>query len=74
MGKLTERLIEPHSLVNSGLRWHVRAYSADTYDFRDFVLSRFASAQSTGETAESDPVYDDDWVETVALQLAPIPS
>jgi len=35
------RIIEPHSLINTGLRWHVRAYSEDTYDFRDFCLSRF---------------------------------
>ena len=69
-----ERVIEPHSLVNAGLRWHVRAYNADTYDFRDFVLSRFVAARVTGETAESDPEYDDDWVEMVTLRLAPHPN
>ncbi|MEQ1662639.1 MAG: WYL domain-containing protein [Thiobacillus sp.] len=65
------RLIEPHTLVNTGLRWHVRAYSHDTFDFRDFVLSRFEAAECQEMLAESGLPYDDDWVETVALRLAP---
>jgi len=68
-----ERTLEPHSLVNTGLRWHVRAYSDETYDFRDFVLSRFEKANCLDELAESNQQYDDDWVETVNLQLSPHP-
>ena len=68
-----ERGLEPHSLVNTGLRWHVRAYSEETYDFRDFVLSRFVSATCLDELAESNQQYDDDWVESVTLQLSPHP-
>lgn len=67
------RILEPHSLVNTGLRWHIRAYNEETYDFRDFVLSRFADAQLLPEAAESSPQYDDDWMEMVALQLVPHP-
>jgi hypothetical protein len=65
------RIIEPHTLVNTGLRWHVRAYSEDTCDFRDFVLSRFVAARCLDDPAESGEPYDDDWVETVNLVLAP---
>ena len=68
-----QRILEPHSLVNTGLRWHVRAYSEDTYDFRDFVLSRFVEAKCLDELAESSMQYDDDWMETVVLQLSPHP-
>jgi hypothetical protein len=68
-----QRRLEPHSLVNTGLRWHVRAYSEDTYDFRDFVLSRFVAAECLDELAESNQQYDDDWVETVTLKLSPHP-
>ena len=68
------RIIEPHSLINTGLRWHVRAYSEDTYDFRDFVLSRVQQAQQLSEKAESNPVYDDDWCEPIILQLSPHPN
>ena len=67
------RILEPHSLVNTGLRWHVRAYSEDTYDFRDFVLSRFVEAKRLDEPAESSVNYDDDWTEVVTLQLTPHP-
>jgi len=68
------RIIEPHSLINTGLRWHVRAYSQDSYDFRDFVLSRFVAAEILDEDAESSIEYDDDWVEPITLKLAPHPN
>lgn len=67
------RIIEPHSLVNSGLRWHVRAYNERNYDFRDFVLSRISLARLLDTPAESSAMYDDDWVETTLLQLTPHP-
>ncbi|MGD8999574.1 MAG: WYL domain-containing protein [Granulosicoccaceae bacterium] len=67
------RIIEPHALINTDLRWHVRAYSHDTYDFRDFVLSRFVAAEVLPEDAESSPEYDDDWVEMITLRLSPHP-
>jgi hypothetical protein len=68
-----QRIIEPHALVNTGFRWHVRAYNEETFDFRDFVLSRFEDAQCLEEAAESSAQYDDDWVEIITLQLAPHP-
>ena len=68
-----ERIIEPHALVNTGFRWHVRAYNEDTFDFRDFVLSRFEDATCLEQIAESSAQYDDDWVEIINLQLAPHP-
>jgi len=68
------RIIEPHALVSNGLRWHVRAYNHDTYDFRDFVLSRFTSAQQLSAPAESSQGYDDEWMEYINLQLQPHPA
>jgi hypothetical protein len=65
------RIIEPHSLINNGLRWHVRAYNEQTFDFRDFVLSRFVAARVLDDEAESSQQYDDDWMETVTLKLTP---
>ncbi len=69
-----ERVIEPHALVNTGFRWHVRAYNEDTFDFRDFVLSRFEDAMCLEQLAESSAQYDDDWVEIITLQLATHPN
>ena len=66
-----ERMLEPHSLVNTGIRWHVRAYNEETCDFRDFVLSRMVEAACLDTPAESSMQYDDDWVESVSLILAP---
>ncbi len=69
-----KRIIEPHSLVNTGFRWHVRAYNEDTFDFRDFVLSRFVSAECLDNDAESSAQYDDDWSEIISLKLSPHPN
>ena len=68
------RIIEPHALINNGLRWHIRAYSHDTYDFRDFVLSRIDQAECLNTNAESSPDYDDDWTEMIELQLQAHPN
>jgi hypothetical protein len=67
------RVIEPHSLAHNGLRWHVRAYSQETFDFRDFVLSRIAKAQQLEEAAESSAEFDEEWVESLTLELTPHP-
>lgn len=67
------RTIEPHAIVNTGLRWHARAYNEQHFDFRDFVLSRILEAELINEPAESGADHDEDWVETLALELAPHP-
>lgn len=66
-----DRIVEPHTLVDTGLRWHMRAYQEASYDFRDFVLSRINEAECLDAPAESNMQYDDDWVEYVNLRLAP---
>ena len=66
-----DRIVEPHTLVDTGLRWHMRAYQETSYDFRDFVLSRISEAECLDTPAESNMQYDDDWVEYVSLRLAP---
>jgi len=47
------RLIAPHTLVFSGMRWHVRAFCEKNGDYRDFVLSRFRG--------ELEPLGKSDW-------------
>ena len=68
-----QRIIEPHAIINTGLRWHVRAYNEETFDFRDFVLSRISSATIQKDDAESSSEFDDNWVEMVTVQLTPHP-
>lgn len=68
------RTIEPHSLVNTGLRWHVRAYNEESFDFRDFVLSRITQARLLNQSAESNAQFDEDWSDSITLTLAPHPA
>ncbi len=67
------RIIEPHSLCHNGLRWHIRAYNEETFDFRDFVLSRIEAAQMVDTPSESSSEFDEEWTETLTLELAPHP-
>ena len=36
----SERVIVPFALVDTGLRWHVRAFDRKSGEFRDFVVTR----------------------------------
>ncbi|GAC15837.1 WYL domain-containing transcriptional regulator [Aliiglaciecola lipolytica] len=48
------RIIVPHSIVHSGMRWHVRAYCEKNQDYRDFVLTRFyGTPEPLGKSKQS---------------------
>jgi hypothetical protein len=71
----TERAIVPHSIVNNGHRWHVRAYDRKRNCFRDFVCSRFTHLQALSgpvHVHEASP-YDEQWQRLVKLVLIPHP-
>jgi predicted DNA-binding transcriptional regulator YafY len=71
----TQREIVPHALVDTGVRWHVRAYDRRRSRFADFVLTRISAtallpgAIRFGEDRES----DDQWMRHVTLELVPHP-
>lgn len=70
------REIVPHSLVNTGLRWHARAYCRTHREFRDFVLTRITSveeAQGEIDSAVESLVHDHQWNRQVVLELIPHP-
>ena len=75
------REIIPHALVDSGLRWHVRAYDRTKGEFRDLVLTRMekvvpvkantpAAQLLTHEVAAA----DEQWQRWIDLVLVPHPS
>ncbi|WJG08564.1 WYL domain-containing protein [Aliiglaciecola sp. LCG003] len=72
----SSRVIVPHSIVNNGHRWHVRAYDRKHQSFRDFVCTRFiqitslASDMHKGEGRE----HDSQWNQQVELVLVAHPS
>ncbi|MBF6650092.1 WYL domain-containing protein [Methylobacter sp. BlB1] len=65
--------LEPHTLVFNGFRWHIRAFSREHEDYRDFVLARFISTPELGENAASGVNDDVDWNRFDTLILTPHP-
>lgn len=71
----TERALVPHSIINNGHRWHVRAYDRKRNRFRDFVSTRFSFVdviQGPVHTHEASP-YDQQWQQIVDIVLVPHP-
>ena len=74
LSKKTRQLVlEPHTLVFNGFRWHIRAYSHEHSDYRDFVLARFISEPELTESAAYFIENDDDWNHFETLIIAPHP-
>lgn len=65
------RIIAPHTLVCTPLRWHVRAYCEKNRDFRDFVLSRFRGINGIEGDAEMTKAQDERWNSTIDIVLVP---
>ncbi|MFT6283872.1 MAG: hypothetical protein ACJAXM_000331 [Arenicella sp.] len=71
----TERALVPHSIINNGHRWHVRAYDRKRNCFRDFVSTRFTFVdliQGSVHVHEASP-YDQQWQQIVDIVLVPHP-
>ncbi len=68
------RELVPHSIVDNGLRWHVRAYDRKSNSFRDFVLTRISKVtiKSTPDSHER-AEHDTEWQRVLPLQLVPHP-
>lgn len=67
------RIIAPHTFVNSGLRWHLRAWCEKSKEFRDFVLSRFCGTPELETKTENTQEKDAAWNTLVTLVLQPDP-
>lgn len=66
------RTIEPHTLVYSGQRWHVRGWCEHRRQFRDFPLSRFrGTPEILPERCRHGEQQDEDWNRTVTVELRP---
>lgn len=77
----SEREIVPLALVDSGLRWHVRAYDRTRCEFRDLVLTRMdniievrADAGSHAIQAHEQLSADEQWQHIVHIELLPHPA
>ena len=70
-----KRIIVPHSLVDSGLRWHVRAFDRTKGHFRDLVLTRMEDVRALEDCSPPVPqeliAADTQWNRMFTLTLIP---
>ncbi|GAA5789574.1 MULTISPECIES: WYL domain-containing protein [Gammaproteobacteria] len=72
----TTREIVPHTLVDNGLRWHVRGFDRKHGEFRDFVLTRIKTTVVLEGSMLSEAeleTQDRQWNRFVELELVPHP-
>lgn len=69
----TELVLSPHTLVFSGFRWHVRAFSDTHGEFRDFVLARVRGTPVVLGTPSVGLEGDVLWNTEVGVQVLPHP-
>lgn len=65
------RVMAPHTLVCTGMRWHVRAYCEKNRGYRDFVLSRFRGEPDLIDESEHGREQDAAWNAPVKVILEP---
>lgn len=65
------RVIVPHSFVETGARWHLRAYCEKHAQYRDFVLSRFRGQPQIMDKSSHDKTGDKAWNTQIQLILQP---
>lgn len=72
----TEREIVPFALIDTGLRWHVRAFDRKQEKFRDFVITRIQDpvVLTNRQVAEHEKSEQDiQWTRIVEVVLVPHP-
>jgi predicted DNA-binding transcriptional regulator YafY len=67
------RIIVPHTLVHTGLRWHVRAWCEKNQEYRDFVLSRFRDIPQIMDESVHGIAGDVDWNTQITIRIVPDP-
>ena len=67
------RIIVPHTLVYSGLRWHVRAWCEKNAEYRDFVLSRFRGIPDIMDESKHGAESDTEWNTHITVRIVPDP-
>jgi hypothetical protein len=74
------RELAPHSIVDNGLRWHVRAFDRKSSSFRDFVLTRISKVKLLDDSDDKTPKQHEDkledhqWQRIMPLQLISHPN
>lgn len=70
------RVIVPHTLVDTGLRWHVRGFDRKHGEFRDFVITRMVDLviiQNEQALPHERSQADEECRKSIRLELVPHP-
>lgn len=65
------RIIAPHTFINTGLRWHLRAWCEKSQEYRDFVLSRFRGEPELLNKSTHTAKKDTGWNTQITLIFEP---
>ena len=70
------REIVPHTIIDNGLRWHVRGYDRKTNSFRDFVITRISKVTLVDKPLEEfeTAIEDNQWMRKMDLHIVPHPT
>lgn len=65
----------PHSIIDNGLRWHVRGFDRKSQSFRDFVLTRISKVSiRSNQLAQYELKSEDQqWQQLLELEITPHP-
>lgn len=67
------RVIQPHTVVHNGMRWHVRAWCEKNSEYRDFVLSRIQDQPDISLPGNMNKEKDAAWQQKLTLEIIPDP-
>jgi hypothetical protein len=70
------RELVPHTIVDNGLRWHIRAFDRKSQTFRDFVLTRISKVTILHRSPDSHEgkIEDIQWNTLMPLEIIPHPN
>lgn len=72
---LSERIIAPFAFVDTGVKWHIRAFDRKRNLFADFLVSRIKECSVLDESPrlEERPEKDIQWNRIVEMEIVPHP-
>lgn len=70
------RELAPFAIVDSGTRWHIRAFDRKSQTFRDFAINRISNPELLGDRVQEQehPQNDYQWLRMLSIELVPHPS
>jgi hypothetical protein len=72
----SKRDLAPFAIVDSGARWHIRAFDRRSQTFRDFAINRISKPSIVDDPVQpvEQPEHDHQWLRMLHIELAPHPS